>query len=137
MTADATPVDTASAPRPAAARCHVLVVDDDLDIRDTLQEILEHEGYQVATARNGLEGLACAKLLRPELILLDLFMPVMDGAEFRRRQLSDPDIAAIPVVVVSAAVNLEERVRALGVAGLIEKPLHLDGLFHLVGRFCG
>ncbi len=134
---DAAPVDTTSSLRPAAERCHVLVVDDDLDIRDTLREILEHEGYLVATARNGLEGLGCAKLLRPELILLDLFMPVMDGTEFRRRQLSDPEIAAIPVVVVSAAVNLEERVSALGVAGLIEKPLHLDALFELVARFCG
>ncbi len=134
---DATPVSASPGHRPHAARCHVLVVDDDLDIRETLQEILEHEGFVVATARNGADALARAKLLRPELILLDLFMPVMDGAEFRRLQLGDPDIAYIPVVVVSAAVNLEDRVRSLEVAGAVEKPLRLEALFEVVHRYCG
>ena len=133
---DATP-SSFTPERTGEARCHVLVVDDDLDIRETLQEILEHEGYDVATARNGADALVRAKLLRPGFILLDLFMPVMDGAEFRRRQLGDPEIADIPVVVVSAAVNLEDRVGALGVAASIEKPIQLDALFDVVGRFCG
>ena len=133
---EATPLPFTSGSRAGEARCQVLVVDDDLDIRETLQEVLEHEGYEVATARNGIDALARAKLLHPSLILLDLFMPVMDGTEFRRRQLVDPEISGIPVVVVSAAANLEERVRSLSVAGLLEKPLQLDVLFDLVGRYC-
>ena len=113
----------------------ILIVDDDRDIRETLQEILEHEGHSVATARNGADALDRVRSDRPELILLDLFMPVMDGAEFRRHQLADPAIADIPVIVVSAAAGLEDRVRAMAVAGFLEKPLQLDELFHVVDRY--
>ncbi len=116
---------------------HVLVVDDDSDIRETMQEVLELEGYAVRTARNGLEALAEARLHAPAMILLDLFMPVMDGLEFRRRQLQDPEIAHIPVVVVSAAAGLEQRVAALPIDAVIEKPVAVDRLFELVARFAG
>jgi CheY-like chemotaxis protein len=134
MTGTETPVP----PRAGdAARCAVLIVDDDRDIRETLEEILAYEGYTVATARNGADALQKARALRPELILLDLFMPVMDGAEFRRQQRDDPDIGAIPVVVVSAAAGLEERVQALEVAEHLEKPLQIERLFQVVARYCG
>ncbi|MFL5262150.1 MAG: response regulator [Anaeromyxobacteraceae bacterium] len=134
MTGTETPV-----PRRAgdAAQCAVLIVDDDRDIRETLEEILVYEGYAVATARNGADALEKARALRPELILLDLFMPVMDGAEFRRRQRDDPDIGGIPVVVVSAAAGLEDRIQALDVAEHLEKPLKIERLFELVARYCG
>jgi CheY-like chemotaxis protein len=114
----------------------VLVVDDDRDIRETLQEILESEGYEVHTARNGADALDQLRAELPQLILLDLFMPVMDGTEFRRRQLEDPQLADIPVVVVSAAAGLADRVNGLRVAAYLEKPLQLDELFSLVSRFC-
>jgi CheY-like chemotaxis protein len=120
-----------------AAPSAVLVVDDDRDIRETLEEVLAYEGYSVATARNGAEALAVARMLRPSLILLDLFMPVMDGAEFRRQQRQDPEIGAIPVVVVSAAAGLSERIAGLDVAGALEKPLHIEELFEVVARYCG
>ncbi len=122
---------------PAAPQCAVLVVDDDRDIRETLEEILSYEGYAVATARNGAEALTQARALHPSLILLDLFMPVMDGAEFRRQQRQDPDIGEIPVVVVSAAAGLAERVAGLDVAEHLEKPLHIEQLFEVVARYCG
>ncbi len=124
-------------PSAAPASCSVLVVDDDRDIRETLQEILESEGYQVETARNGAEGLERARQRHPALILLDLFMPVMDGTEFRHRQLEDAQLSRIPVVVVSAAAGLEDRIASLGVAGHIEKPLDIELLFDVVGRYCG
>lgn len=114
----------------------VLVVDDDRDIRETLAEILTDEGYEVLTARNGAEGLAIVAEQRPGLVLLDLFMPVMDGAEFRRQQLSDPEIADVPVVVISAAAGLERKVEPLALAGWLEKPIHIDALFAMVGRYC-
>jgi len=118
------------------SRCQVLVVDDDRDIRETIQEILEYEGYQVATARNGAEALATARAAQPSVILLDLFMPVMDGTEFRRRQLEDEALAAIPVVIISAAAGLEERIAALGVAAHLEKPLDIEALFETVAQHC-
>jgi CheY-like chemotaxis protein len=113
------------------------VVDDDRDIRETLAEILADEGYEVYTARNGSEGLELVASQHPGLVLLDLFMPIMDGAEFRRRQLGDPAIADVPVVVISAAAGLERKVASLDLAGWLEKPIHIDALFTIVGRYCG
>ena len=115
----------------------VLVVDDDRDIRETLAEILVDEGYEVHTARNGLEGLTLVASEQPGLVLLDLFMPVMDGAEFRRQQLRDPAIAEVPVVVISAAAGLERKVAPLALAGWLEKPIHIEALLAVVRRYCG
>ena len=125
-------------PEPRSAVLHhaVLVVDDDRDIRETLEEILSYEGYDVATAKNGADGLDKARTLQPSLILLDLFMPVMDGIEFCRHQRADPVIGDIPVVVVSAAAGLEDRVRGLDVAAHLEKPLRIEQLFEVVSRYC-
>lgn len=114
----------------------VLVVDDDPDIRLTLAEILEDEGYSVATAGNGIEALAALQEVRPRLILLDLSMPRMDGTEFRRRQLSDPAIAAIPTVVITAAGQVRDRLAPLGISETLIKPLNMDRLLALVGRYC-
>jgi CheY-like chemotaxis protein len=119
-----------------AARRRVLIVDDDRDIRETLQELLEEEGYEVETAKNGLEALALARRERPAVILLDLFMPLMDGLEFRRAQLQDPELERIPVIVVSAAAGMEARIGDLGVAGHLEKPLRIEELLETVTRFC-
>jgi CheY-like chemotaxis protein len=130
------PMSTPQTPHLRTARRHVLVVDDDRDIRETLQELLEQEGCEVATARNGVEALSAARRDQPALILLDLFMPVMDGLEFRRVQRDDPDLAHIPVVVFSAAVGMEARVSELGVAGFLEKPLRIEQLFETVTRYC-
>jgi CheY-like chemotaxis protein len=132
----ATPMPSSHDSRPSTAGADVLVIDDDRDIRETLQEILEGEGYRVATARNGAEGLTSARQLRPCMILLDLFMPVMDGTEFRREQLADAALAEIPVVIVSAAAGLEERIAELRVAAHLEKPLDVEVLFDTVARYC-
>lgn len=115
----------------------VLVVDDDRDIRETVRELLELEGWPVITARNGAEALEAMRRVRPALVLLDLVMPVMDGEEVCRRCRADPALADIPVVIVSAAVGREERLRRIGAAGNLEKPVKIDTLFDLVRRFCG
>jgi CheY-like chemotaxis protein len=122
---------------PGLARRAVLVVDDDKDIRETLQELIEDEGYDVASARNGLEALERIRERRFGLVVLDLFMPGMDGTEFRRRQLADPEIAGVPVVVISAAAGLEERVASMRPAAHLEKPIAVDDLLDLIARFCG
>lgn len=114
----------------------VLVIDDDTDIREGLREILEDAGYVVTEARNGREALGTlrAAATLPDLILLDLMMPVMDGFQFRREQLADPRLATIPVAVLSADGQLGERAGALGNALWLRKPIHLDQLLEVVAR---
>ena len=115
----------------------ILVVDDTRSMRAMVASVLQGAGYEVEEAGDGVEALERVRDRSPGLVILDLFMPGMDGAEFRRRQLADPQIAPIPVVVVSAAASLEERVAEMRTAGHLEKPIRLEDLLALVERFCG
>lgn len=118
-------------------RCKsILIVEDDLDIRTTLKQILEFEGYSVFTATNGKEGLEeLGKIPRPCVILLDMMMPIMNGWEFMKAQKEDVLLATIPVVIVSAAG--ERASSTPGAAGFIKKPIELNHLFDFVKRYCG
>jgi CheY-like chemotaxis protein len=109
----------------------VLVVDDESDIRQALAEVLTFEGYEVVDARDGQEALDKARKYRPELVLLDLMMPRMNGWEFRRAQKGDRALARIPVVVLSAFEN-DGRMDA---EAYIEKPFDLDQLVSAVRRY--
>jgi len=81
----------------------VLVIEDDAHIRDTLRELLTAEGYETHGAEHGARALELlGDGLSPDVILLDLMMPVMNGSEFRAKQVQDPIIKGIPVIVVSA-----------------------------------
>ena len=113
----------------------ILIVDDDPDIRESLREVLEDEGYDVATVGNGREALDHLKASspRPCVILLDLMMPVMDGWQFRREQKQDPDIASIPLIVITATGN---RPVLIDAAELVMKPLDLERLFQAIERYC-
>src|SRR5262245_56142664 len=88
--------------------CNVLIVEDDADLREMMAQILTMEGFDSATATNGREALEYLSHSSdiPQLILLDLMMPVMDGWEFQRQRRRDPVLADVPVVVLSA---LDER----------------------------
>ncbi|EYF01761.1 response regulator [Chondromyces apiculatus] len=109
-------------------------MDDDQDIRDTLTELLTDEGYSVLNASNGEEALATLRTKeRPDLILLDLMMPVMDGWQFRAAQQNEPGVADIPVVVVSATPK-DDKVQKLGAAQLLKKPIRLEELLDAVSR---
>jgi CheY-like chemotaxis protein len=113
-----------------------MVVEDDFAIRETLRELLEEEGYRVTQAANGAEALARLRdVIVPRLILLDLMMPVMDGWEFRQAIESDPRLAAIPVIVISADHGLEQKIDAMHVEGYLPKPFELDRLLEAVERF--
>jgi CheY-like chemotaxis protein len=116
----------------------VIVVDDDVAIREVLSQLLQMQGYEVTSACNGREAMACLRL-RGEacLILLDLMMPVMDGWTFRDEQRRDPELASIPVVVISAVGDAREKAAALEAAGYLDKPLDYDELLEAVGRHCG
>ena len=108
----------------------VLVVDDDEEVRGTLGAVLQAEGFEVIEARNGLHALQ--QLLRfplPDLILLDMTMPVMTGFEFLELQEEDPRIRAIPVI----AVTVHARVAELrGVQRLVRKPFDLTELLKVI-----
>jgi CheY-like chemotaxis protein len=115
--------------------CPVLIVEDDADLREMMAQLLSLEGYRAETAPNGRDALRYLEQGdRPDVILLDLMMPVMDGWEFRRRQVADPTIATVPVVVLSAVDP--SRAGDLGGAAFLKKPLDFDQLLELVRRFC-
>jgi CheY-like chemotaxis protein len=121
-------------PSDKSAKPTVLVVDDDEDIRTTIRDVLEDQGFAVTCAANGREALDM--LLRdepkPALILLDLTMPEMDGWTFRQEQQKVPRLAQIPVVLFSGHHDAGLAVQSLHVAALMTKPLRLDGLVTLV-----
>lgn len=106
----------------------VLVVDDDPDTVETMRDILEEEGHTVLSARNGLEGLEVALRVVPDLVLLDLDMPVMDGRAFLDAVRRTPELAGVTVVVLSGAAD--DRLPCESV----RKPLRLDTLLGLIGR---
>ena len=113
----------------------VFIVDDDPDICDTMQMVLECYGYRVVTAEGGADALdKLTKGENPCLILLDLMMPEMNGIQLRHELLRDPELAAIPVVIVSAAGDIAAKAAALGVEGL-SKPINMDVLLATIQRF--
>jgi two-component system chemotaxis response regulator CheY len=114
----------------------LLVVDDDLDIRDALQDVFELEGYAVLLAADGLEALAQLRQVEtpPGLILLDLMMPRMDGFAFREALRHDAALSDIPVLVASADLDIRGAAEGLDVAGWLRKPLDLPELLSAVKR---
>jgi len=116
----------------------ILVVDDDALIRDTLATALGDEGYAVRVAPDGRAALSSLGNWRPDLIVLDLMMPVMNGAEFRAAQRSTADAAHIPVIVLSAAHEVQSRAASLDPAAVFTKPFDLgallDAIAHVLDR---
>jgi CheY-like chemotaxis protein len=112
----------------------ILIIEDDEELAPILSEALSEEGYRVEVARNGEEGLAAAQRECPDLILLDLMMPVMDGWQFREEQQKIPALAAVPVVLITADGRSSEKAKELGTAGHLHKPIALARLLAEVGR---
>lgn len=114
----------------------ILLVEDDLDVRDALARVLRDEGYCVRAAGNGLQALEALRCSPDvQLILLDLMMPVMDGWAFRAAQRADPGIACIPVIVLSAHVGTVERDGKLQPAAFLRKPVQLGALLETVAEY--
>lgn len=116
----------------------VLVVDDEEMIRDSLIEFLDENGYEAIGAFHGGDALEKLKSLNPLpcVILLDLMMPVVDGPMFRERQISDPQLSGIPVIVLSAYRGVAKRAAELNIADHLDKPLKLSALLGLVQKHC-
>lgn len=111
----------------------VLAVEDDQELREFYGTILREEGHQVRLARNGLEGLHHLDWA-PDLILLDLMMPVMDGYEFLRRLRASPKGAHIPVLVLSAALP-PGRATLRGAQAVLRKPFDFDRLLRTIEMY--
>ncbi len=114
---------------------YILVVEDDKDLRDSLCEALELEGYVAVSAENGqaaLRHLATGR--QPCIILLDLMMPVMDGWTFHQELQKDRARAAIPVVVMTAAPPA--RAAAIAPQAILYKPLHMGRVIDVVQEHC-
>jgi CheY-like chemotaxis protein len=114
----------------------ILVVDDDPDIRLSLIDTLEDEGFAVTSAAHGLDAL---QLLRSkgsgfDLVVLDLMMPVMNGFQFRRKQREDPDLATIPVLLLSGGNYIAEAAASIEAAGFVRKPIDRRDLLTVVER---
>lgn len=119
----------------AVAHCPILIVEDDADLREMMAQLLTLEGFHTTTVANGREALEyLSRGDRPEVILLDLMMPVMDGWEFRRQQEADPSLAGVPVIVLSALD--QSRASDVHATHFLKKPLDFDRLLDLVRRYC-
>src|SRR5690242_1158950 len=102
-------------PEASPATGTVLVVDDDLDVRETIRDLLIDEGMNVVTATDGQDALdRLHEGLTPNVILLDLWMPGVDGTQFINMQRREPALARIPVLVLSAGRDTKEQAEACG-----------------------
>jgi CheY-like chemotaxis protein len=115
-------------PKPA-----VLVVDDDVDIREALTDILEDRGFPVLSAANGRDALTLLRSLDapPAVILLDLMMPIMDGYGFLEEHRKDASLAVIPVAIITAGHGVD-RSRIDEVTPIVPKPINVPRLFGLL-----
>ncbi len=109
----------------------VLVVDDDPDILEAICDILGTESYRVARAKNGLEALQQVEAERPDVILLDLMMPVMDGVTFAHALRQRPKVSDVPILVISADGN-PARAASVQARGYLAKPFDIDALLEHV-----
>ncbi len=113
----------------------ILVVDDEALIAMALEAELEDAGYGVVTAANGRQALErLAEAPRPDLVLTDMMMPVMGGAEMLAAMAADPELAGIPVIVVSSLPETAVRARANGAAAILRKPYTAEEVLGAIAR---
>ena len=112
----------------------LLLVEDNVDNRDMLARRLTRKGYDVRLAANGLEGVEQAQAIHPDLILMDLSMPVLDGWEAIRRIRTDPGLRAIPIIALTGHAMKDDRDRALaaGADEYMAKPLDFTSLLNII-----
>ena len=126
---------SSAGPEPERLPPAVLVVEDDQDVAMTINDVVEERGYRAICVPNGKAALSVLEREQPALMLVDLFMPVMNGAEFLKIVKKDPSLAAIPRVIMTAAndpmIGIKEDVTVL------YKPVDFDALTRLLHMYCG
>ena len=117
----------------------ILVVEDQEDLRGILRDLLTGSGYDVAEAADGRDGVAKALSERPDLILMDIQLPILDGYEATRQIKADPDLAETPVIAISsfAMKGDEQKARASGCDGYVTKPYSPVKLLGMIRGFLG
>jgi len=111
----------------------ILIVDDDVDIRELLAELLETHGFDVATAANGREAIDLVRRMTdpPSVILLDLMMPVMDGYGFLEERKKDDTLASIPVAIITAGHGVDSN-QLSSAAAIVKKPIDTMKLVNVI-----
>jgi DNA-binding response OmpR family regulator len=115
----------------------ILVVDDDRGIRDLLADELRYRGYWVIVARNGSDALDCLDMMTPDVIVLDLMMPVMDGWTFVEQYRDRAGRGSVPIIAMSAEGDLPPTYEALGVTAFLQKPFDLNELENCIAQLTG
>jgi CheY-like chemotaxis protein len=118
----------------AAVRRRVLIVDDEEGFRDGVADLLDMEGYDVSVARDAVEAVRVLPVFRPEVILLDLRMPHLDGEGFLRGMTGLPASRRVPVVLISAKEDLAQIATRTGAAGYLSKPFEAPQLLSLLEK---
>lgn len=116
----------------------VLIVEDNPSVRELLKVLLESEGYEIVEAKDGLDGLLKAEFSKPDLMILDLMMPDVDGERVLDQLRSDPNLAGIPVLVVSGKYEALDRLKDLvGDENVFPKPFEPTRLLDRIGSLIG
>jgi len=117
----------------------ILIADDEEDVKFVIQLFLESKGYEIVTAFDGLDAIDKARAEKPDLILLDIMMPLIDGFEVCRKLKADKDTAGIPIVMISAASQTESKKKGLeaGASDYIVKPFEPDHLHKVLDGLLG
>ena len=115
----------------------VLVVDDEFGVAEVIEAILEEDGYRVLTAVNGRQGLARLAEYKPDLVLLDLMMPILDGPSMLRAMKADPAFRDIPVVMMSSLDPRSVDAQCDGYVAFLRKPFRAAAITDLVARVLG
>ena len=110
----------------------ILVIDDEPDLREMIQYQLESNGFKVHTAVNGVDGLKKLKLIKPDLIILDMNMPEMGGREFFKKIIGQDENAQYPILVLTANLNIEGLFQDFNVDGYLAKPFTIDELLRAI-----
>lgn len=130
-----TPHDAPDASEASTRRCLVAIIEDDSEFRNMLRELLEEERYRVVAMANGAEALETLRgETMPDVILLDVSMPIMDGFDFLRHRNADPRLATVPVVLVTNAKPHERP--TVGVSDVVRKPIDIDEILFAIKRYC-
>jgi len=112
----------------------ILVIDDNHEMVDLMRQRLEAKKFQVLTASEGVEGLAKAREEKPDLILLDIVMPVMDGYVFIQEFKRDDSLKKIPVIILTAKGQLKDLFNVENMNNFISKPFEFDDLYAMIQK---
>ena len=115
----------------------ILIVDDAIEFCEALKWVLNHEGFDCSVAANGKEAVDLLSDHQTHLILLDWEMPVMNGREFLEHRAQNPSLLNIPVIVLSAAVNIHQAAMRLGATDFLQKPVDFETLLAKVTSVVG